>query len=157
MAAGHLRRLHGSAAGAVLALASLGACHTAPPARRGPTIAIVPVCSDFSATLYFEADSAALTREARALVEAALRRARGCRVTGVSVLGLADAQGDPNANLALSRRRADAVAQFLARHGVTNVEFRVAAAGAAGAETRSGEARPLRRRADVQFHLGAMR
>ncbi len=130
----------------------LNAC-AMPRTIKTPIIAVAPVCADFTVDIYFDAQSAALTREARDLVDAAARRARACQVTGVSVVGLADAPGDPRANLALSRRRADAVTRILAHRGLTQVAFQVAAVGDSGAETRSGEAKPLRRRAVVQFHL----
>jgi len=44
-------------------------------------------------------------------------------------------------------------AAALAKAGFKQVEFDVAAAGDAGATTRGGEARPLRRRTDVRFDL----
>jgi outer membrane protein OmpA-like peptidoglycan-associated protein len=69
------------------------------------------------------------------------------------VLGLADNVGAPDVNLALSKKRAAAVTDALAEVGFRNVEFDVAAAGDTGSITGSGEARPLRRRADVQFDL----
>jgi outer membrane protein OmpA-like peptidoglycan-associated protein len=76
-------------------------------------------------------------------------------VTGIVVVGLADAPGSPDANLELSKRRASAVTSELARRGFTNVEFREAAVGAAGASTPAGADRPLRRRADVSIHLAS--
>ncbi|HEY5071018.1 MAG TPA: OmpA family protein [Caulobacteraceae bacterium] len=132
--------------------AALFACHTA-PARKGPVIAVAPSCTDFTVSIYFDARSATLTGEARALVKASARRVQGCRVTGVNVLGLADAPGDPDVNLSLSKRRAEAVTKVLAAYGLTTVAFQVRAAGDVGAQTRTGEERPLRRRADVEFHL----
>ena len=64
-------------------------------------------------------------------------------------MGLADANGGPAAALELSRRRADAVSAALAANGLPPAEFRVAAAGQAGAVTQDGEKTPLRRRVDV--------
>lgn len=133
--------------------ALLAGCHTAPARKPAPVIVAPSVCADFTVSIYFEPRSAAVTAEARSVIDLALRQSRGCRVTGVQVLGLADAPGDPDANLALSKARAASVAKVLAHRGLTTVEFQLAAAGDAGAQTRSGEARPLRRRADVQFHF----
>ena len=45
------------------------------------------------------------------------------------------------------------VTAALARVGLSDVRFDTAAAGEAGSETRSGHARPLRRRADLTLHL----
>lgn len=128
------------------------ACHTA-PLRKGPVIAVTPTCQDFNVSIYFDTRSAILTRDALNVIDAAARRTVGCSVTGVNVLGLSDAPGDPGANLTLSKRRADEVAEVLAGRGLKKVEFQVTGAGEEGSQTRSGEARPLRRRADVQFHM----
>jgi peptidoglycan-associated lipoprotein len=71
----------------------------------------------------------------------------------VRVIGLADAVGAPDANLALSKQRADVVTRGSGKMGFGNVEFDVGAAGDLGATTSDGEARPLRRRADIRFDL----
>ena len=68
------------------------------------------------------------------------------------MLGLADATGEAQANLELSKRRAQSVSQALADAGLPAAEFKVSAAGQAGALTNDGRA-PLRRRTDVIFHL----
>ena len=136
----------------VLAVAG---CQSArrPGLARRPVIQAPQACADFTVSIYFESQSARITPQAEQLIAAAARRARGCDVTGVNVVGLADSPGDPNANLILSKERAGAVTRALHRRGFTQVAFQVAAAGAVGAETPAGQARPLRRRADAQFHL----
>lgn len=147
-----------AAAVAIMTSTLLAACQTAPvrsSARRGPLIVAPAACSDFSVPIYFEHHSAKLSHDAKALIEAAVRQARGCQVTKVSVLGLTDATGDPNRNLALSEHRAAAVTRALARQGLMSVEFQVSAEGAQGAQTSSGLAKPDRRRAEVTFHLAA--
>lgn len=110
-------------------------------------------CVDLTVQVYFEPDSAEVTSDGRAVLRAAAGQAKGCKVASVSVLGLADAAGAPAANLELSRRRADAVAQALAATGLPAAEFDKAAIGQAGATTPSGDTRPLRRRADVTLKL----
>ncbi|HEY1448384.1 MAG TPA: OmpA family protein, partial [Caulobacteraceae bacterium] len=121
----------------------------------GPLIVAPSHCADINFPIYFEPRSSAVTQEADQLVAAARDQARGCAVTGIVVVGLADAPGSPDANLELSKRRASAVTSELARRGFTNVEFREAAVGAAGASTPAGADRPLRRRADVSIHLAS--
>ncbi len=152
------------AASLALASASLGAvvagCQSihrpmAAPTVRGPVIQSPLACADFTVSLYFESESSTVTPQAAQLLSAAQRRAKGCNVTGINVVGLADAPGAAGVNLALSKRRADAVTRALHRVGFTTVAFQVAARGDAGAETGAGQERPLRRRADVQFHLAA--
>ncbi|MGI9169218.1 MAG: OmpA family protein [Caulobacteraceae bacterium] len=149
------RRVGGLSLAFMFALALAGGCQSPrPPAvARGSVIRAPARCGDFTVAIYFESQSAAVTPQAAQLLAAAAQRARGCDVTGINVVGLADAVGAPSANLALSRARANAVTLALHRRGLTTVAFQVAAAGAAGAETREGRARLLRRRADVQFHL----
>lgn len=138
-----------AAALGALALA-LGACSTARTLVRTQ-----PSCADQSVQVYFEPDSAEITDEGRAVIRQAAAMARGCAVDRIEVVGLADAAGAPAANLALSERRAQAVTAALAGAGLPAAEFSMAAAGQSGAVTPSGEARPLRRRADIMLHLSA--
>jgi peptidoglycan-associated lipoprotein len=134
---------------------ALSGCQTAlSPARtKGPLIVSASPCEDFTQTLYFDAGSARVTRPAERLLTLAAARARRCVVTGVSVLGLADSPGDSASNLALSQGRADAVKAALHRKGLDKVEIQTIAAGASGAQTPSGQDNPVRRRADITFHL----
>lgn len=136
-------------------LATAGCAATDGPFRilRKPVAVAPAVCADFQASLYFDRDSAALTREARMVLDNAKVQARDCTVRSVRVVGLADAVGAPADNLALSRRRAEAVSQALARVGFAKVDVDMAAVGDAGAVSTSGAAAPLRRRADVLFDL----
>jgi len=133
---------------------SLAGCQTAPK-QQVPLVAPPVVCNDINFPIYFEPGSAGVTREAAQLISSARDRAQGCRVTGIVVVGLADAKGTRGANLELSKARADAVSRFLAASGFNNVEFREGAAGDSGAATSSGANKPLRRRADVSIHLAA--
>lgn len=139
--------------GMLLALA--GCAQTDGPFRvlRNPVTAAPPVCMSFQSSIYFDRDSAVLTREARMVLRNARTQAQGCVVRSVRVVGLADAVGAPAANLALSRRRAEAVSQALARVGFQDVHVDMAAVGDAGSVSASGAAAPLRRRADVLFEL----
>ncbi len=134
---------HGLAAMAVLSGLAVAGCAT--PSR----VARTNLCEDLKVSIYFDDGSARITRDARqVLVEAAEMRAT-CALGVVDVVGLADAVGDPQANLALSTQRAKAVTQALGGLGFGNV--RIEAAGASGAATAGGELRPLRRRADLVF------
>lgn len=142
--------------GVVLALA--GCAETQSPWRnlRKPVAAAPPSCADFQSSIYFEQDSADLTKEAQMVLSTAKSQARGCAVTLVRVVGLADAvTGTSDANLALSKRRADTVSAALAKAGFAKVEIDKAAVGDAGAVAASGAAAPLRRRADILFDLEA--
>lgn len=143
---GGLSRL-GALGAAALVLAGCGTVS----GLRG--VAAANPCQDLTVSIYFERDSATITREARAVLRGAGDLARGCVLGEVDVLGLADSVGDPAVNLALSRKRAEAVRGAVERLGFATVNFQLGAAGEDGAITVSGVARPLRRRANVTFHL----
>ena len=144
-------RIYAATAGLCAALALAG-CSTTRNARDR-IVKPQARCVDLTVQVYFEPDSAEVTSDGRAVLQAAAGQAKGCKVASVSVLGLADAAGAPAANLELSKRRADAVAKALAATGLPAAEFDTAAAGQAGAVTASGDTRPLRRRADVTLKL----
>jgi len=123
------------------------------PKSRSQIVQTAPSCEDFSVQIYFESQSARLTSEARSVLKSADALATGCKVASVKIIGLADSVGAPAANLTLSRQRADTVNRALDKMGYSNVTHDVGAAGDAGATTRDGENRPLRRRADIHFDL----
>jgi outer membrane protein OmpA-like peptidoglycan-associated protein len=134
--------------------AGLSGCGSMPGARAR-IVKATPRCVDETVQIYFEPESAELTKEGRAVLAAAAAQSKPCRVTSVDVLGLADASGAPGANLDLSKRRAQSVTAALTSVGLPAGEFKVSAAGQAGAVTADGKAQPLRRRADVVLHLSA--
>jgi len=146
-------RIHGGTA-TLLAATVLAGCGSL-PSGRDRVVKAPATCQDQTVHIYFDAYSAQVTREGQAVLRQAAAAAKGCRVQSVEVLGLADAVGAPDANLELSKKRADSVTSALARAGLPAAEFKVAAAGQAGATTASGEARPLRRRADVTLRLAS--
>ncbi len=134
---------HGLTAAAVISTLVLAGCATR--SRVAPT----NLCEDLKVSIYFDDGSARITRDARQVLAEAKEMRSTCALGVVDVLGLADAVGDPRANLVLSEQRAKAVTQALGGLGFGNV--RIAAAGASDAATPDGELRPLRRRADLVF------
>ncbi|KRA56189.1 flagellar motor protein MotB [Caulobacter sp. Root655] len=151
-----MRRVELTAIGIVVAAGLVAGCASSPwPKSRSQIVTTAPACEDFAVQIYFERDSAEVTSEARSVLKSAEALTKGCKVDSVRVLGLADAVGASDVNLALSKKRATAVTGALAKVGFRDVEFDVAAAGDTGSITGSGEARPLRRRADVKFDLAA--
>lgn len=145
-------RIETLGAGLTAAAILLASCSSLPTARE--RLVQAPArCSDQSVAIYFDPDSAELTLESEAVIKQASASARGCKVERVEVLGLADAAGAPEANLELSKRRAQSVTAALATAGLPSAEFHLAAAGDAGATTPDGAARPLRRRVDVTLRM----
>lgn len=140
------------AVAALSALMAVGGCTTVRNARDR-IVKPQARCANLTVQVYFEADSAELTSDGRAVLQAAAAQAKACKVDGVSVVGLADAAGAPQANLALSARRADAVTRALTATGLPAAEFDKTAVGQQGAVTAAGDTRPLRRRADVTLKL----
>ena len=142
---------------AILALAALAlgasGCQT-PRAARDRIETRPATCQDASVSVYFEPFAAELTPEGRRVLAAAARSVRGCAVTSISFVGLADAVGgDAASNLELSKRRAASVTAALVAAGLTSPELQVSAAGDIGATTADGKVAPLRRRTDVTFHV----
>ncbi|MDP3174645.1 MAG: OmpA family protein [Phenylobacterium sp.] len=138
---------------ATLALAiGLAGCAT----KEVRLVKQTPRCVDQTLEIYFEPDSAEVTPEGKAIVSQAATVAAGCAVDKVEVLGLADSVGAPEANLDLSKRRAQSVTAALADAGLPAAEFALAAAGQDGAVTASGDAQPLRRRVNVVLRLRAL-
>ena len=107
------------AASGLLAIGLAGCQTPKPPAMsaKGPLIQSAFACADVTETIYFEAGQSVITRPAERLISLAAAQSRGCTVTGVAVVGLADAPGDSGSNLALSKRRADAVKAALHHYG----------------------------------------
>jgi outer membrane protein OmpA-like peptidoglycan-associated protein len=139
---------------AVLAM-SLGACTTTQTSHN-QVVRPVATCDTQTVQIYFEPFSADVTPESAAVMKAAAHSAAGCKVASIEVLGLADSVGAPDANLELSKRRAQAVTAALSADGLPNADFKVSAAGQAGAVTKGGQDRPLRRRVDVVMHLSPL-
>jgi len=137
--------------GTVVLAMALSSCASVRSARdrivRAPK-----VCQDVTLPIYFEPNEARITREGRRVIAAGAAQARGCEVDAVRVVGLADAAGEPAANLELSRQRAASVADAIVKAGLPAAEFDVAAAGQAGAVTSAGQV-PVRRRADVTLKM----
>ncbi len=138
---------------ALLAMASIGLAgcgHISLPGGPKPA-GVASLCEDFTVSIYFDRGAFKLSPEAKAVLDSAAGRARGCTAGPVSVTGLTDAVGAPDANLQLSERRAASVTQALNRLGFKDVKL--SAAGESDAQTMNGADRPLRRRADVIVHL----
>ncbi len=137
---------------AIGALLSLSACNTMKHGRD--RVVLAPArCADQTVQIYFEKDSAEIGKESQAVITAAAQASKACAVTGVDVIGLADATGAADANVDLSRRRAVVVTAALAKAGVPAETVKIAAGGQNGSVTAAGQARPLRRRTDVVLHM----
>ena len=99
--------------------------------------------------VYFADSEARLTEAARQAIGMTAAQLQGCDIRKVRVIGLADARGGATANLSLSERRAQAVAEALTAAGWPAPAFEVEAVGDEGAVTDAGVREPMRRRTEV--------
>ncbi|WP_322085436.1 OmpA family protein [Burkholderia sp. BCC1999] len=95
-------------------------CGAAPAALPAPVV-VAPVATEkvsLTGDAYFATDSATLTLAARTSLDALLSRQADRHFLAVTVTGYTDSVGSDAHNLALSQRRADAVASYLREHGL---------------------------------------
>ncbi len=97
--------------------------------------------------IFFEGDSARIGDSARELVRTAAATAARYPNASIRVLGFADPEGSPRFNQALSRARAEHVADELAEAGVTRSRIRVSARGPVAFEFAEQESR----RVEIRF------
>lgn len=109
-------------------------------------------CVEQRLDVYFDEGQARMTEPARQLIAMTGERIEGCVVDRVEVIGLASATGGSAANMTLSERRAQTVAEAMQDAGWPAPTFTLSAGGDAGATTAGGLAEPLRRRTVVVVH-----
>lgn len=114
---------------------------TSAPNPSGP-------CAPRTFSVYFAQWKSTIGPDARAALTADQQSFKDCVVERVKIVGLAGIKGAPDKNLALSQRRADTVAEFLAASGWQRDRFEIVALGDKGA-TRDDAERPIRRRVRV--------
>src|SRR5690606_34341244 len=89
-----------------------------------------PVWRTVGGDAYFATDEAELNARAKRMLETLAQRARTAEQSKISVVGHADYRGDPKYNMALSKRRAEAVRTYLEAQGVPGDAIAVDARGA---------------------------
>lgn len=104
------------------------------------------VCSDPS--VYFATDSAELSADSRETIAYLAECVQNHDVRVVTITGHADERASESYNEALGQRRAEAVAELLQRHGVSEPEIRVESMGEQASRHHS-LFWPVERRADV--------
>lgn len=140
--------------GGAAALALLAGCaESGGGARPGLSRAAVAAaatagCVEFSFPIYFQPGSDQLTVEARQVIVDSAARIRGCRIGGLEVVGLADAEGRRASNPALAERRAAVVGDTLKAAGLPAPDFDIAVGGKSG-RARRGFRDLLHRRTEV--------
>lgn len=109
-------------------------------------------------TLLFGFDSARLTAQHEPLIDAAVAAFRDGGSSTISIVGHTDSSGSSEYNLALSQRRATAVAEALARRGVSEAEMITAWRGQddQAVQTADGVREPANRRVVISVAEGAV-
>jgi outer membrane protein OmpA-like peptidoglycan-associated protein len=125
-----------------------------PPAPVPPPAAAPAPAPARSYLVFFDWNSADLNDRARQVVDEAAANATRVQVTRIDVSGNADRSGTPAYNMALSRRRAEAVAGELVSHGVPRQEITIQALGDTRplVPTAAGVREPQNRRVEIVFH-----
>jgi outer membrane protein OmpA-like peptidoglycan-associated protein len=137
-------------AAGLLAAAALAACTTTEAEQSAAAPFDPAACYTRDFSVYFDGLDTELSREARAVIDAAGESLRGCRIEHVRIVGLADARADEDTSETVSHRRAAAIAEHLERHlRWPRATFELLATGDRGAVTQEGLARPMRRRGHV--------
>jgi OOP family OmpA-OmpF porin len=70
-------------------------------------------CMPRPVIVFFARDSAEIVPEAASILDGAIAQYAGCGPVSISIAGFADRSGAPRYNIALSRRRAEAVKAYL--------------------------------------------
>lgn len=106
-----------------------------------------------SGRVEFEHDGAELRTTAYALLDALIEFAWNCHDVRIRITGHSDAAGDEDRNLELSRQRAEAVADYLARGGIERERLYVQGLGSAApiGDNATAYGRRLNRR--IEFGL----
>jgi peptidoglycan-associated lipoprotein len=147
-----------SAAALVAACASSDKKPDAVPPPVGAAAALSPAdpasCRDGSIDIYFNQWEYELNSFSREVLTKAQASLAGCKIEHVRIVGLADATGDEEANIEVSQKRIQTIAQALEAGGWSRSEFELVAVGERGAVANGVEA-PMRRRANISVKASA--
>ncbi|MGZ8362272.1 MAG: OmpA family protein [Caulobacteraceae bacterium] len=137
-------------AGAAMTLSACGTLNRMNPMRY----VAQPGCQNATNTFYFDVGSDQLTAPAKVIIRETAASMKACRVREVHLVGLADPTGSPEANLVLSRRRAQTVLEAYQAAGLGVNRYHIQAGGDLGATTGDGTVEPLRRQVVATLVVG---
>ncbi len=149
---------------AIAAAALLAACTSSlekpdavlPPVGSAATLSPADAanCRDGSVDIYFNQWEYELNSFSREVLTKAQGSLAGCRIEHVRIVGLADATGDEQANIEVSQKRTQSIADALEAGGWSRSQFELVAVGERGAVVDGVEA-PMRRRANISVKASA--
>jgi opacity protein-like surface antigen len=126
---------------------------TPPPPPPAPVPVVAPAPAR-TFLVFFDFDSAALTARAREIIAEAAATAPRVQATRIEVTGHTDTVGTAAYNLALSIRRANAVADELERRGIPRAQMVITGRGFTQllVPTGPGVREPQNRRVEIVLH-----
>ncbi len=135
---------------AATAAVMLSGCASTPAGDAARAPFDPAACYERNFSIYFEGDATELTPLAREVIDLQAAAVAGCRIEGVRIIGLTDADGSHESNREISVRRAEALENYLAqRSGWPRSRTELLAAGESGAVTQDGLNVPMRNRARI--------
>ncbi len=113
-------------------------------------------CYERDFVVYFEEGETTINHAAREAMAAMVDAVRLCRIDGVRVVGLTDAEGNSEENLRVAYRRAEMIRDHLVRTARwPRDNFSLASGGESGATTSEGLNRPVRNQARISVQAVA--
>jgi len=111
-----------------------------PPPRVNGQVPLAPPAQPY--VVYFDFDRATLTADGRHVIDQAIAAARSGGNPQIQVIGHTDTAGASDYNIALSNRRADAVADYMVAHGIPAAEIQVVGEGEQNLAVPTGDGVP---------------
>lgn len=135
--------------------ALLSACASTTTTKVAAPVSTLTNCGPQKLVFYFGSWETALNEIAQKEIAMVQSKLAGCAIDSVKIVGMAGAPGDVEANMDVSRKRADTVADALAAGGWPRDRFAIEVRGEDGATTSDGLDKPMRRRAEVTIAASA--
>ncbi|MFC6196710.1 OmpA family protein [Ponticaulis profundi] len=143
--------------GIFLGGAALAACSTSPPAAPPPLapqaedMVAGPPCHEENFQVYFASGQTTLDETARKVIGKIVESEATCELSAIEIEGHSDASGASDVNLAVSRKRAQAVQKALQDADLRVKVIEIIAMGETDALTSDGLATPMNRMVEVRF------
>jgi OmpA-OmpF porin, OOP family len=136
------------------ASAALAACATAPAPAPSPVAEVLPIVSESGPPAYrvfFDLNAADITADAAAILNQAVKDYQKLRPVRLVLAGHADRSGAERYNKGLSRRRAEAVRDYLVGVGIAPETLAIEAHGERQGlvSTSDGAVEPQNRRVEI--------
>ncbi len=109
-----------------------------------------PKCEPLEVSVYFQPGGTELNEFATRVLDNVMREMKYCELGRIEVDGFADATGNSNRNLAISKMRAEATLSYLTERGFEANSTKMDAKGDKGAIDANGQPIVMRRKADLR-------